>query len=83
MNQVIPELDSKAQRQRLDVKEQKGPQQGGRPGTLVWERMAFPGWEGDALPTRAQWELGWGPGYKVPRSTFALYPEDSGKLLRA
>lgn len=52
-----------------------------RPGTLArgdrpsLARMA-------ALSARrARWELGWGPGYEVPWSTSALYPEDSGKLL--
>lgn len=52
-----------------------------RPGTLArGDRLSLARMA--ALSARrAQWELGWGPGYEVLWSTFALYPEDSGKLL--
>lgn len=63
----------------MDVKGQNGPQQGGCPGTLVWGENVFPRVGGVALSAKAQGELGWAPGSKVPSGTFALYPEDSRK----
>lgn len=55
-----------------------------RPGTPVRGTRSlagvmtapFWGWGGGV-----QWELSWGPGSKVPRSMFVLYPEDGEKLL--
>ena len=51
------------------------------PGTHVGGTWSLAGMMTAPFSGRAQWELSWGPGSKVPWSTFVLYPEDGEKLL--